>query len=97
MPSETFHIYILANRTRVLYIGLSRNLPRRIYQHRHGPVPGFSRRYNIKRLVYFEETGSARSATARERQLKGWSRAKKIGLIEAANPEWLDLAAGWFG
>jgi putative endonuclease len=92
-----FHVYILANRTRVLYIGQTRDLVRRLFEHREGLCHGFTRRYNVTRLVYFEATPSARSAIARERQLKGWSRRKKIQLIESVNPAWLDLAADWFG
>jgi len=79
-----------------LYTGVTRNLLRRIYQHRTGAIPGFTLRYQIDRLVYFEETSSARSAFERERQIKGWSRRKKLALIESVNAGWLDLAEGWF-
>jgi putative endonuclease len=97
MRSPQFRVYILANRTRELCIGKTANLMRRLFEHRHGLCYGFTRRYNVTRLVYFESTPSAFSAITRERQLKGWSRRKKVQLIESSNPEWLDLAADWFG
>jgi putative endonuclease len=65
-------------------------------QHRIGQVPGFTRRYHVNRLVFYEETPSARSAFERERKMKGWKRQKKIRLIETVNPEWVDLAKEWF-
>ena len=83
MSSDSFCVYILASRSRVLYIGVTRDLIRRIHQHRLGLVPGFTQQYHVNRLVYFEETPSARSAFARERQIKGWSREKKLRLIES--------------
>ena len=95
MPAR-FHIYILASRSRVLYTGVTRDLLRRVHQHRLGQIAGFTRRYHVTRLVYFEETPSARAAFEREHQIKGWSRAKKIHLVESVNPGWLDLAKDWF-
>jgi putative endonuclease len=95
MPSR-FFVYILASRSRVLYTGVTRDLVRRMHQHRLGLVPGFTRRYNVTRLVFFEGTPSARSAFDRERQIKGWKRDKKIRLIESVNAEWLDLSKEWF-
>jgi putative endonuclease len=96
MSSDSFYVYILASRSRVLYTGVTRDLIRRIHQHRLGLVPGFTQQYHVNRLVYFEETLSARSAFERERQIKGWSREKKLRLIESTNAGWLDLAADWF-
>ena len=96
MSRNRFFVYILASRSRTLYTGVTRNLVRRLYQHREGLVPGFTSRYEVVRLVYFEETGSARAAFARERQLKSWSREKKVRIIERSNAGWIDLAAGWF-
>jgi len=96
MGSETFYVYTLASRSRVLYTGVTRDLLRRIHQHRLGLVPGFARWYHVNRLVYFEETTSARSAFERERQIKGWSREKKLRLIDSTNAGWLDLAVEWF-
>jgi putative endonuclease len=96
MGHGQFFVYILASRSRVLYTGVTRDLLRRVYQHRNGEVPGFSRKYQVNRLVYFEETSSAVSAFERERQIKGWSREKKLRLIESVNAGWLDLAVDWF-
>jgi putative endonuclease len=96
MSSVQFHVYILASQSRVLYTGVTRDLLRRVYQHQLGEVPGFTRQYHINRLVYFEQTPSARSAFDREHQIKGWSRYKKVALIESVNAGWLDLAADWF-
>jgi putative endonuclease len=87
---------ILASHSRVLYTGVTRDLIRRTHQHRLGLVPGFTQDYNVNRLVYYEETPSARVAFERERQIKGWRREKKLRLIESVNAGWLDLAADWF-
>jgi putative endonuclease len=75
-----------------LYTGVTRDLLRRVHQHRLGQIPGFTQNYHVTRLAYFEETSSARAAFDREHQIKGWSRQKKIRLIESQNAEWLDLA-----
>jgi putative endonuclease len=96
MPPTRFFVYILSSKSRVLYTGVTRDLIRRLYQHRLGLLPGFTQRYHVTALVYFEETSSARAAFERERQIKGWSRQKKIQLIESSNAGWLDLAADWF-
>jgi putative endonuclease len=88
---------VLASRGRgTLYLGVSTELRMRIWQHRTGVFAGFTQRYRVTRLVYFEAFASIRKAIERERALKGWTRARKITLIEAANPAWADLAAGWF-
>jgi putative endonuclease len=91
-----FYVYVLASNSRVLYTGVTRDLIRRIHQHRLGLVPGFTQQYHVNRLVYFEETPGARFAFDRERQIKGWSREKKLRLIESVNVGWLDLAVDWF-
>jgi putative endonuclease len=93
---RTYHVYILASRTRRLYIGVTNNLPRRVGMHRGGHVHSTAR-YRIVRLVYVEATNDVRAAITREKQLKGWVRRKKLALISAANPAWDDLAAGWLG
>jgi putative endonuclease len=91
-PKEhRYFVYILTNNSRTLYIGVTSNLIARIYQHRNKLVEGFTKRYNVTRLVYFEETSNVTAAIAREKQLKGWLRAKKIALIESANPGWRDI------
>jgi putative endonuclease len=89
---HAYYVYILASIQRTLYIGMSGELPRRTHQHKTGAIPGFTRRYRVNRLVHFEVFSDVRDAKAREHQLKGWTRKKKIALIEADNPEWDDLA-----
>jgi putative endonuclease len=88
------YVYILASRSRCLYIGVTNNLARRVWQHRAG-LGDFTSRYRIHRLVYYERVGPPRVAIAREKQLKGWVRRKKVALVKAMNPEWRDLAEGW--
>ncbi|MEL6613101.1 MAG: GIY-YIG nuclease family protein [Bacteroidota bacterium] len=98
MPrSKTYHVYILANRALVLYIGMTSDLGRRMAEHRAKAVPGFTARYDIDRLVYVEAYTDVHDAIARERQLKGWRRTKKLGLIAQQNPQWRDLTeqVGW--
>jgi putative endonuclease len=90
-----FHVYILASRAHALYVGVTSNLVRRVYQHRNLPG-GFAAKYGATRLVYMEATTNAHAAIAREKQLKGWSRARKIALIERDNPRWVDLTRGWY-
>ena len=85
----------MTNRSGTLYAGVTNHLQRRVYEHRHKLIPGFTAKYNITRLVYFEATSDVRSAIEREKQIKGWIRAKKIALIESANPNWEDLSAEW--
>lgn len=87
-----YYVYILTNpRRTVLYIGITNDLLRRLYEHREKQGKGFTSRYNVSQLVYFEEGNDPLTAIAREKQLKGWSRAKKEELINATNPEWRDL------
>ena len=85
-------VYILASKSGVLYVGVTNRLRRRIIEHRLKLVAGFSARYNVTRLVYYQQFGDIRNAIAREKQIKGWLRAKKIALIESTNPRWKDLA-----
>ncbi|HKX11548.1 MAG TPA: GIY-YIG nuclease family protein [bacterium] len=92
MPSKTFFVYILTNRSGTLYIGVTSNLPRRLFQHRSGIFQGFSASYKIIRLIYFECFGDSRLAIAREKELKGWLRGKKIALIRKSNPRFEDLS-----
>jgi putative endonuclease len=88
-------VYIMASVRRTLYIGMTSDLVRRVYEHKHGLRPGFTSRYHVGRLVHAEEFANVDDAIAREKQLKRWSRAKKIALIERENAEWRDLSAGW--
>ncbi|HPU86471.1 MAG TPA: GIY-YIG nuclease family protein [Candidatus Latescibacteria bacterium] len=90
-------VYITASASRVLYTGVTSDLFKRVYEQKHGLRPGFTARYNVTRLVHFENFPRMESAIIREKQIKGWRRAKKVALIEAQNPGWSDLAEGWFG
>ncbi len=78
-----------------LYIGVTNDLVRRVHEHRHKLVDGFTKRYNVSKLVYYEVTEDIESAIVREKQIKGWLRRKKVTLIESLNPYWVDLAAEW--
>jgi putative endonuclease len=90
---KTYYIYMMTNKGRTtLYIGVTNSLMRRVSQHRQSEIPGFSKRYNTNRLVYYEPCSDIRVAIAREKQLKGWSRSKKEALINTMNPQWTDLA-----
>jgi putative endonuclease len=80
---------------KTLYIGVTNNLKRRLYEHKHKLIEGFTSKYQMTRLVYFEETSDVSAAIAREKHLKGWLRAKKVALIESTNPEWRDLSEEW--
>jgi putative endonuclease len=94
---KRYYIYIMTNRSKTLYIGVTNNLERRLYEHKHHMVEGFTNKYKLTRLVYFEEMSDVYAAIAREKHLKGWLRAKKIALIESINPEWGDLSEEWQG
>lgn len=89
---KTYYVYIATNRSKTLYIGMTNSLERRMYEHKHKLVPGFTVKYNIDRLVYSEQTPSVHDAIAREKELKGWTRARKIALINGMNPGWKDLS-----
>lgn len=89
---KQYCVYILSSKTRVLYIGVTGNLPRRIYEHKNKLIEGFTKRYNCTSLVYFEQTENIMSALEREKQLKKWRREKKVSLIEKVNPSWKDLS-----
>ncbi len=90
--SKTYHVYILTNQKRgTFYVGMTNDLPRRIYEHREKLIPGFTKKYNLTRLVYCEEHGDVNEAIAREKRLKRWDRKWKIELIEKHNLDWRDL------
>jgi putative endonuclease len=89
-------VYILASKSRRLYVGVTNNLVRRAWEHRTGVVPGFSRRYGITKLVYFESFVVATDAIRREKQIKSYARVKKLALVDSLNPDWDDLAEVWF-
>ena len=84
---KRYYVYILANATGTLYTGVTKDLKRRIYEHKRKLIEGFTKKYNITRLVYYEETGDIKAALEREKQIKGWLRQKKIELIKAVNPK----------
>ena len=88
---RTYYTYILASRSRVLYVGVTNDLARRVGEHKGG-LARFTKKYRVTRLVYFEEFTDIRAAIAREKEIKGWKRARKISLIESHNPTWEDLA-----
>jgi putative endonuclease len=90
-----YYVYIMASFRRVLYIGVTGDLERRVFEHQHKILPGFTARYNVNRLVYVESTTDVWAALAREKELKGWRREKKIALIESQNPQWYDLSRDW--
>ena len=90
------YVYIAASRSRTLYIGVTSNLRQRIWKHKNKVFKGFTAKYRIDRLVYYESFSSMHSAIAREKQLKRWSRAKKLELIARMNPTWSDLSEGWY-
>ena len=90
-----YYIYIVTNRSRTLYTGVTNDLARRVHEHKNKLIPGFTAQYNITKLVYFEVAEDVRTAIAREKQIKGWLRARKIALIESMNPNWDDLSADW--
>ena len=92
---KTYYVYIMTNHSGTLYTGMTNNLGQRIYEHKHKLVPGFASKYNITKLVYYEEGNDANAALAREKQIKSWLRSKKIELIESLNPEWQDLGIDW--
>ena len=91
-----YYIYIMNSSTGTLYTGMNNDLLRRVYEHKHKVAEGFTKTYNITRLAYFEETADVKSAIAREKQIKGWRRSKKIELIKSMNPTWKDLAEDWY-
>jgi len=90
-PRRPYFVYMVASVSRTLYVGVTNDLARRMNEHRTKAADGFTARYNIHRLVWYEVTGNVSAAIAREKQLKGYNRAKKVALIEAENPGWNDL------
>lgn len=87
-----YYVYIMTNRSGTLYTGMTSNLKRRVYEHKEKLISGFTKKYNIDRLVWYDVTTDVKAAIAYEKKIKGWLRKKKIKLIESKNPEWNDLA-----
>ncbi len=92
-----FYVYILASKSRVLYIGVTNDIHRRVWEHKRNEFPGFSSKYRVHRLVYYETFKYVGNAIAREKALKGWLRCRKVALIASSNPTWEDLSEGWYG
>ena len=92
---RSYCFYIMASRSKTLYCGFTSNLMKRVWQHKNHVFEGFTDQYKIERLVYYERYGEVVRAIEREKQVKRWSRAKKIALIERENPTWIDLAEDW--
>lgn len=93
---KTYYVYMMATDARTTYIGVTNDLERRVWEHRHGEGSGFTSRYGLRKLVCIEDFKSIDDGIAREKQLKSWRRVKKLALIDAQNPAWDDLAAGWY-
>ena len=96
MPQHRYCVYILTNRSKTLYVGMTNNLSRRVWEHKQGTGSEFCRRYRIDRLVYYESFDEVVKAINREKEIKGWLRIKKVQLIVSLNPTWRDLSAEWF-
>lgn len=94
--TRRYYVYIMTNRSRTLYTGVTNDLQRRVSEHKRKLADGFTKKYNIARLVWYEESHDIRAAIANEKRIKGWLRAKKVALIESANPNWADLSDGWY-
>jgi putative endonuclease len=91
-----YYVYIMTNKSKTLYTGITNDLERRVFEHKKKLIKGFTKRYNITKLVHCEWANDVDAAIRREKQIKGWLRSKKITLIEANNPEWKDLSEEWF-
>ncbi|MBS1806554.1 MAG: GIY-YIG nuclease family protein [Acidobacteria bacterium] len=96
MRDHSYFTYIVASKSRTLYIGVTSDLRHRVFQHKTKAHEGFTSRYSCDRLVWFERTNDVSAAIQREKELKGWLRSRKIELIQAANPTWEDLSADWY-
>ncbi len=94
---RNYYVYLLASgNNRVLYTGVTNDLERRVFEHIHGVIGGFTKKYRVHKLVYFEEFNDVNQAIAREKQIKGWRRDRKNQLVETENPCWIDLSEGWY-
>ncbi len=92
MLTKQYYVYIMSSRSRVIYVGMTNDLRRRVEQHQQKLVEGFTQKYNVTQLVYYEVTNDVHSALAREKEIKGWRRSKKVALIESMNPTWQDMS-----
>ena len=96
MLYKSYYVYIMTNESNTLYTGVTNDLTKRVFEHKNKLLPGFTAKYNITRLVYFEETNDVQTTIAREKQIKGWLRKKKLALISSVNPKWEDLSSDWY-
>lgn len=92
---SNYYVYIMTNKSGTLYVGLTNDIKKRVYEHKNKLVEGFTRKYNINKLLYFETFSDIYSAIAREKTIKGWLRKKKVELVRKANPAWDDLSEDW--
>jgi putative endonuclease len=93
---KNYYVYIMSSKSGTLYIGITSNIRKRVYEHKCHLVPGFTDKYDVDRLLYFEVIGDSISAIKREKQIKKWRRQKKVALIDSVNPDWKDLSEGWY-
>ena len=91
-----YYVYIVTNKSRTLYVGMTNNIKKRLYEHKNKLIPGFTEKYNINQLIYFETFGDVHSAIAKEKTIKGRLRKKKIDLVSRTNPNWKDLSHDWY-
>jgi putative endonuclease len=96
MRSHNYFVYIVTNKSWTLYTGVTNNLERRVWEHKHKATKGFTSKYRMGKLIYCETFSDIRDAIAREKQIKGWTRARKMALVKTANPTCRDLSEGWF-
>jgi len=96
IPKRSYFVYIMTNRSKTLYTGVTNSLVRRVAQHKRGEGGAFTSKYKVDRLVYYERYEDVHRAIGREKEIKGWLRIKKIGLIVSRNPTWKDLSDGWY-
>ena len=96
MTEKTYYVYLLTNwNNKVMYVGVTNDLKRRLFEHKNKLIKGFTEKYNVNKLVYFEETLNISAAIAREKEIKKWRREKKNQLVIRINPRWKDLSSGW--
>ena len=93
---KNYYVYIMSSKTGTLYVGVTNDIKKRVYQHKNHLIPGFTNKYNIDRLLYVETVSDPISAISREKQIKKWRREKKIAIIDSMNPDWKDLSDGWY-
>lgn len=93
---KRYYVYIMNSPKGTLYTGITSNLEQRVLEHKQKSIDGFTKKYNVTRLAYYEETSDVQSALAREKEIKKWRRSKKIALIKSLNPKWQDLSERWY-